>query len=103
MIDQCPVLTTGRAHGNWFLRTRFFVTPRREITSVISRSLAHHVVGGPLLGLNGVAIVGHGRSRARSVTAAIDLARVSLERGLIDSMKRELADVRSNVKGHEEM
>lgn len=62
-----------------------------------------YIGGGPLLGLNGVAIVGHGRSKAPSVTAAIDLARVSLERGLVDSMRKELTGVRLNVKGQEGM
>ena len=57
-----------------------------------------HMGGGPLLGLNGVAIVGHGRSKAPSVTAAIGIACTSLERGLVDLMSRELAQVRLRVK-----
>ena len=57
-----------------------------------------HIGGGPLLGLNGVAIVGHGRSKAPSVTAAIGMACTALERGLVDLMSRELAQVRLRVK-----
>jgi glycerol-3-phosphate acyltransferase PlsX len=56
-----------------------------------------HVGGGPLLGLNGVAIVGHGRSKASSVRAAIEMACTALERGLVELMDRELAQVRSRV------
>ena len=61
-----------------------------------------HIGGGPLLGLNGVAIVGHGRSKASSVTAAIGMACTALERGLVESMSRELARVRLRVKDEQE-
>ena len=61
-----------------------------------------HMGGGPLLGLNGVAIVGHGRSRAASVTAGIEMARTSMERDLVGKMGRELARVRSQVKDVQE-
>ena len=58
--------------------------------------------GGPLLGLNGVAIVGHGRSKAASVTAAIGVACTALERGLVELMSQELASVRLRVKDEQE-
>jgi glycerol-3-phosphate acyltransferase PlsX len=61
-----------------------------------------HLGGGPLLGLNGVAIVGHGRSKAPSVTAAIDMACIALERNLVELMGRELALVRMNVRDEQE-
>jgi glycerol-3-phosphate acyltransferase PlsX len=61
-----------------------------------------HMGGGPLLGLNGVAIVGHGRSKAASVTAAIGMARTALERGLVELMSQGLAQVRLNVQDGQE-
>ena len=61
-----------------------------------------HVGGGPLLGLNGIAIVGHGRSKAPSVAAAIELARESLEQGLVDMMRRDLAQVQSRMQSSQE-
>jgi glycerol-3-phosphate acyltransferase PlsX len=61
-----------------------------------------HVGGGPLLGLNGVAIVGHGRSRAPSVTAAIEMARDTLKLGLVDMMRRDLAQVQSRMQSNQE-
>ena len=61
-----------------------------------------HMGGGPLLGLNGVGIVGHGRSRAASVTAGIEMARMSLERDLVGMMSSELARVRRQVKDDQE-
>ena len=61
-----------------------------------------HMGGGPLLGLNGVAIVGHGRSKAPSVTAAIDMAREVLESGLVEMMRRDLAQVQSRMQSNQE-
>ena len=68
----------------------------RELTNLTN--LVEHRGGGPLLGLNGVAVVGHGRSRAPSVTAAIDMACMALERGLVDMMRRELTQVQQRVQ-----
>ena len=61
-----------------------------------------HMGGGPLLGLNGVGIVGHGRSKAASVTAGIEMARMALQRDLVGTMSRELARVRREVTDDQE-
>ena len=42
--------------------------------------------GGPLLGIDGVAVVAHGRSDARAVRNAIRVAIDSVERGLVDKL-----------------
>ena len=62
-----------------------------------------HMGGGPLLGLNGVAIVGHGRSKAHSVNAAIGMACTALERGLVELMSQELASVKLKVNDEQEI
>ncbi|MEA3345297.1 MAG: phosphate--acyl-ACP acyltransferase [Chloroflexota bacterium] len=49
--------------------------------------------GGPLLGVDGVMIVGHGRSRAPAVAKAIAQARRVVESGLIEELRAELAQV----------
>ena len=61
-----------------------------------------HVGGGPLLGLNGVAIVGHGRSKAASVASAIEMARNALELGFVETMRRDLAEVQSRMQTNHE-
>ena len=58
--------------------------------------------GGPLLGLNGVVIVGHGRSKADSVVAAVEMACVALEKNFVDMIKDNLAEIRSIVTEGEE-
>jgi len=49
--------------------------------------------GGPLFGVNGVAVVGHGRSPAEGITAAIELAARCLDVGLVEQMQADLAKV----------
>jgi glycerol-3-phosphate acyltransferase PlsX len=41
----------------------------------------------PLLGIDGLVFVGHGRSQAKAVVSAIRLARQSVEAGLLESLK----------------
>ncbi len=43
--------------------------------------------GGPLLGVNGVVVVAHGRSKAREVTGAIRQARYAVDTGLVEDLK----------------
>ena len=50
--------------------------------------------GGPLFGVNGVSVVGHGRARADAVAKAINTARQLVETGFVSEMNDELARVR---------
>ncbi len=50
--------------------------------------------GGPLFGVNGVSIVGHGRARADAVSKAIETAVQLVESGFVSEMNEELARVR---------
>ncbi len=47
--------------------------------------------GGPLFGVNGVVIAGHGKSSAQSITRSIGAARRMLSIGLLDAMRADLA------------
>lgn len=46
--------------------------------------------GAPLLGVNGVVIVGHGRSNAKAVKNAIGVAKQAVEGGMIEAIKEEI-------------
>ena len=50
--------------------------------------------GGPLLGVKGVMVVGHGRSRASGVEKAIGQAKLAVEGRLIEIIEEELAKIR---------
>jgi glycerol-3-phosphate acyltransferase PlsX len=47
--------------------------------------------GGPLFGVNGIAIIGHGRSKAGSIAASIAMAQYLVEVRLVENMRLELA------------
>ena len=53
--------------------------------------------GGPLFGVNGVSVVGHGRAKADAVRRAINTAKLLAERGFIAQLNQELAEVRAKV------
>ena len=63
-----------------------FVSELYEATNVVE---VHG--GGPLLGVNGVSVVGHGRGNADSVRRAINSARQAVEVGYVSKLNEELA------------
>ena len=53
--------------------------------------------GGPLFGVNGVSVVGHGHARAEAVKRAIATAKLAVESGFVSRLNDELAQVRAKV------
>lgn len=53
--------------------------------------------GGPLLGLKGAAIVGHGSSGVDAIAGAINTAKVVVENDYINAQKAELEQIRSEI------
>jgi glycerol-3-phosphate acyltransferase PlsX len=49
--------------------------------------------GAPLIGLNGLCIVGHGRSSAKAVRNAVAMAAKCIDDGLIEKVSKEVAAV----------
>ena len=58
--------------------------------------------GGPLFGVNGVSIVGHGRSKADAVARAIGTARLAVETGFISKVNEELSKIGSGGLDNQE-
>jgi len=56
------------------------------------------VGGGPLFGVKGVVVIGHGRARAVGVAGAINMAKRVWEADLVEAMQSELGSLRSPVK-----
>jgi glycerol-3-phosphate acyltransferase PlsX len=48
--------------------------------------------GGPLLGVNGISVVGHGRAKANAVANAIATARLLVENRFIEELNRRLSE-----------
>ena len=53
--------------------------------------------GGPLLGVNGLAIVGHGSSNAIGITNAVETAKFVIKTNLIEAQKEELTKIRKQI------
>ncbi|HOK55624.1 MAG TPA: phosphate--acyl-ACP acyltransferase, partial [Armatimonadota bacterium] len=49
--------------------------------------------GAPLLGVNGVCIIGHGRSNAKAVSSAIRAAKEAVDHDIINCIKTSLPSV----------
>jgi glycerol-3-phosphate acyltransferase PlsX len=56
------------------------------------------VGGGPLFGVKGNVVIGHGRARAAGIAGAIKMARRVWEADLVEAMQNELNSLRSPVK-----
>ncbi len=61
------------------------------IKSIMRKKLDYEEIGGaPLLGVDGVVIIGHGRSNARAIKSALMRAAETVERGVVDAIEKGL-------------
>lgn len=54
--------------------------------------------GGPLFGVRGVVVIGHGRSRAPVIANAIRTAKLAVDVGFVAALQEELGRIRERVK-----
>lgn len=71
-----------------------------EILELTNPALAYG--GGPLLGVNGVAIVGHGRAKAPEIARALHTAREAVEKDFVAVAARELEALRASQSDNSE-
>jgi len=77
--------------------------PSRQIAELIQGFYRENNVvdsrgGGPIFGVNGVSIVGHGNSSSGTIERAVGLARMCVETKLIEEMNNQVPLVMSKVK-----
>ena len=76
--------------------------PPDELESLVSKIWEMNnlpkKMGGPLFGINGAVVVGHGASKAEGVVGAIDTARRYVAVGLVEEMRKELAALRTGTE-----
>jgi glycerol-3-phosphate acyltransferase PlsX len=87
------------AYMSDLIRDEFMKSPRTVLGGLLVRpafarvrkALDPNEVGGaPLLGVNGVVIVGHGRSNAYAIKQAISQARRAVEQDIVGAIKAGL-------------
>jgi phosphate acyltransferase len=70
---------------------RLMFLPLRKVMANLKKKMDYAEVGGsPLLGLNGLCIICHGRSNARAIRNALVQADIALENRLIETMKERM-------------
>jgi len=83
-----------------FIRDEIKASPLTALGGLLARPafsrVARHVDpfevgGGPLLGVNGVVIIGHGRSNGRAIRSAIGQARKAVQGGVVEAIRTGLA------------
>ncbi|MEA3442594.1 MAG: phosphate acyltransferase PlsX [Chloroflexota bacterium] len=72
--------------------------PEEQIKAITNDlfALTHSAeAGGPIFGVDGVVVIGHGRSKAPQVADAIRMAKMMVETNLVEELKLELGRVKS--------
>lgn len=92
----------GGALGDYIREKIGTSLPNAELERLISgiyeiSNVAEMYGGGPLLGVNGVSIVGHGKAKSVAVRRAVNTAKDVFESGFISVLQQELAIVRKKV------
>ena len=71
----------------------------KDAVDRISKRTDYQEIGGaPLLGVDGVVIIGHGRSKARAIRSALMRAAESVERGVVDAIEKGLQSLPQPAK-----
>lgn len=77
---------------------KLFLWPLRRGIRDMRRRIDYRAFGGaPLLGVNGVAIVGHGRSDALAVANAVRVAERSVKANLVEELRRDMVALAPKV------
>ena len=101
LVKFCEAL--GKTLSQWLEDRLGGKLPESDIKELADNLLratnaAEAIGGGPLLAVNGVAVVAHGRSRYDEIAGAIGQAKLAVEIDLVGSLKAELAAARSKLK-----
>jgi len=102
LVKFCEAL--GRAISRWLTQELKGDLPTAEMETVTTKlerllSPAEVLGGGPLWGVNGVAAVAHGASRAPQVVGTIKQAKLAVENGFVAMLRAELEKVQKAVSG----
>ncbi len=96
----------GRALARWLAQQLAGQLPEPQIEELVGRvrammEIEEQLGGGPLLGVDGVMVIGHGRSRAPAVARAIAQASRVVESDLVEELRAELAQAAGRISAEE--
>ncbi|MFC2019088.1 phosphate acyltransferase PlsX [Chloroflexota bacterium] len=101
MVKFCESL--GKITARWLedkLKNKLPESDIKEITDslILATNLADARGGGPLLAVNGVACVAHGRCHYGEIVKVIEQAKIAVEQDILGALKTELATARSKLQ-----
>lgn len=100
LVKFCESL--GRAVNHWLtgeLKAKLSPADLESITGKLYRLMSPGVVmgGGPLWGVNGVAAIAHGASRAPQIVGTIKQAKLAVESNFVATLRAELEKVQKTI------
>jgi len=101
LVKFCESL--GKITAGWLedkLKNKLPASDIKEITDslILATNIADAIGGGPLLAVNGVACVAHGRCHYSEIVKAIGQAKIAVEQDIVGTLKAELAAARSKLQ-----
>jgi glycerol-3-phosphate acyltransferase PlsX len=96
----------GGALAGWLSTRLSDQLPRSQVDELIGSlrammEIEEQIGGGPLLGVDGVLVIGHGRSSAPGVARAIEQARRMVESNLVEELRAELVQVAGTLSARD--
>jgi len=100
LVKFCEGL--GRLVSKWIIRElkdNLNEDNTEKLANKLYRLMSPGVVmgGGPLLGVDGVAAIAHGSSRAPQIFGTIKQAKLAVESGFVDTLRAELEKVQEKI------
>ena len=100
LVKFCEGL--GRLVSKWIIREfkdNLNEDNAEKLANKLYRLMSPGVVmgGGPLLGVDGVAAIAHGSSRAPQIFGTIKQAKLAVESGFVDTLRAELEKVQEKI------
>ena len=92
----------GRVLTHWLSQELKASLPAAELEKFSNKliqqiSAGELIGGGPLIGINGVAVKIHGRAQAPQIIRSIEQAKITVETGFVNSLRTELEKIRKTV------
>ncbi len=101
LVKFCEAL--GKSVSGWMEEKLKGRLPEDELQQIsrelfVATNIADVRGGGPLLAVNGIACVAHGRCKAGEIRGVIKEAKLAVEQDLVGALKAELAAARARFK-----
>lgn len=92
----------GKTTSPWLEERLSGKLPEGDVKEIVAdlvraTNAADVIGGGPLLAVNGIACVAHGRSKADEIAKTVGQAKQAVELDLVGTLKTELAEARSKL------